>query len=338
MTDFIAGLPKAELHLHIEGSLEPEMMFALAERNNIPLPYTDVEALRAAYRFTRLQDFLDLYYQGMSVLLTEEDFYDLTLAYLRRVAQDNVRHTEIFFDPQGHTGRGIAFATAFEGIEKALRDGERELGITSKIILCFLRHLPAEAAMKTLHEALPYRERIVGVGLDSSEKGHPPAKFKAVFDEARAAGFLAVAHAGEEGPPDYVRSALEDLQVARIDHGNRALEDPDLVLELARRQMPLTVCPLSNLRLRVVEDMTAHPLKMMLDRGIMVTVNSDDPAYFGGYVNDNYRAVRQALGLTDAELALIARNSFAASFLDGTTKARYIAELDSYVASGGVSS
>ncbi|MGF1594372.1 MAG: adenosine deaminase [Kiloniellaceae bacterium] len=333
MTDFIAGLPKAELHLHIEGTLEPEMMLHLAARNGVPLPYTDVEAVRAAYNFTDLQDFLDLYYQGMSVLRSEQDFYDLTLAYLRRVARDNLRHTEIFFDPQGHTERGVAFETVLDGIDRALADGARELGITSGIILCFLRHLSAEAAMQTLEQALPYRDRIVGVGLDSSEQGHPPEKFKEVFDRARAEGFRAVAHAGEEGPPAYIRSAMDDLKVERIDHGVRALEDPDLVLELARRRLPLTVCPLSNIRLCVFDDMTAHPLKMMLDRDLMVTVNSDDPAYFGGYMNDNYIAVRQALGLTDAELALIARNSFEASFLDAETKARYLAEVDDYVVS-----
>ncbi|MEQ9609328.1 MAG: adenosine deaminase [Kiloniellaceae bacterium] len=333
INDFIAGLPKAELHLHIEGSLEPEMMVALAERNGVRLPYADVDAVRAAYNFTSLQDFLDLYYQGMAVLQTEQDFYDLTLAYLRRVAQDNVRHVEIFFDPQGHTDRGIAFATVFEGIEKALRDGADELDITAGIILCFLRHLPAEAAMATLEEALPYRDRIVGVGLDSSEQGHPPAKFQAVFERARAEGFHAVAHAGEEGPPAYIWSALDDLKVERIDHGVRALEDPDLMLELARRRTPLTVCPLSNIRLCVFDDMTAHPLKMMLDRGLMATVNSDDPAYFGGYMNDNYYAVRQALGLTNEELTLIARNSFEASFLDNATKARYIAEVETYAQS-----
>jgi adenosine deaminase len=332
VNDFIAGLPKAELHLHIEGSLEPEMMVALAARNGVALPYADVEEVRAAYSFTRLQDFLDLYYQGMSVLQHEQDFYDLTLAYLRRVAKDNVRHVEIFFDLQGHTERGIAFETVFQGIERALKDGEKELGITWKIILCFLRHLSAEAAMATLEQALPYKDRIVGVGLDSSENGHPPAKFKAVFDRARAEGFLAVAHAGEEGPPDYVWSALNDLHVSRVDHGNRALEDPELVLELAKRKMPLTVCPLSNLRLCVVDDMTAHPLKMMLDRGLMVTVNSDDPAYFGGYMNDNYAAVRQALALSNAELALIARNSFEAAFLDDATKAKYVAEVEGYMA------
>jgi adenine deaminase len=331
VTDFIAGLPKAELHLHIEGTLEPEMMLSLAERNRVPLPYADVEAVRAAYSFGNLQDFLDLYYQGMSVLRTERDFYDLTLAYLRRAARDNLRHTEIFFDPQGHTERGIAFETVLEGIHGALADGGRELGITSRIILCFLRHLSAEAAMTTLTQALPYRDRIVGVGLDSSEQGHPPEKFKEVFDRARAEGFRAVAHAGEEGPPAYVWAAMDELKVERIDHGVRALEDPDLMLELARRRMPLTVCPLSNVRLRVFDDMTAHPLKMMLDRGLMVTVNSDDPAYFGGYVNDNYAAARQALGLTDDELALIARNSFEAAFLDAETKARYVGAVNDYV-------
>lgn len=334
LDDFIRGLPKAELHLHIEGSLEPEMMFALAERNGVALPYADVEDLRAAYRFTRLQDFLDLYYRGMSVLRTEQDFYDLTLAYLSRAARDNVRHAEVFFDPQGHTGRGIAFETVLDGIDRALKDGETQLGVTSRLILCFLRHLSAEAAMQTLEQALPHRDRIVGVGLDSSEQGHPPAKFKAVFDRARAAGFLPVAHAGEEGPPEYIWSALDDLQVRRIDHGVRALEDPDLMAELARRRMPLTVCPLSNVRLRVFDDMTAHPLKMMIDRGLVVTVNSDDPAYFGGYVNDNYYAVRQALALSDDELAMIARNSFGAAFLDDATMEKYIAEVDAYVASG----
>jgi adenosine deaminase len=330
--DFIAGLPKAELHLHIEGSLEPEMMFALAQRNGVMLPYGDVKAVRAAYNFSNLQDFLDLYYQGMSVLLTEQDFYDLTLAYLRRVAKDSVRHVEIFFDPQGHTDRGVAFESVLGGIERALKDGEAEFGITSKIILCFLRHLSAEAAMATLDQAMAYKDRIVGVGLDSSEKGNPPAKFKAVFDRARAAGFLTVAHAGEEGPPEYVWSALTDLQVSRIDHGNRALEDAALVKELAARKMPLTVCPLSNLKLCVVEDMKQHPLRRMLDAGLMVTLNSDDPSYFGGYMNDNYRAVQQALDLSNAELALIARNSFVASFVDDATKAKYLAEVEAYVA------
>ncbi|WP_422368917.1 adenosine deaminase [Pelagibius sp.] len=334
VSDFITALPKAELHIHIEGSLEPEMMFALAGRNGVKLPYDSVEALRAAYRFANLQEFLDLYYQGMSVLLTEEDFYDLTLAYLRRAAKDNVRHTEIFFDPQGHTGRGVAFATVFNGIHRALRDGERELGVSSEIILCFLRHLPAADAMATLEEAMDYRQHIVGVGLDSSENGHPPELFTEVFAKARDAGFLAVAHAGEEGPPAYVWGALNALAVDRIDHGNRALEDPALVAELAARRMPLTVCPLSNLCLGGVKDLSGHPLRAMLDHGLFVTLNSDDPAYFGGYVNENYRATQQALGLSDAELGQIARNSFEASFLDDKTKAARIAEVDVYLNGG----
>ena len=331
MSDFVSGLPKAELHLHIEGSLEPEMMFALARRNAVTLPYDSVEALRAAYRFGNLQDFLDLYYRGMSVLLKAEDFHDLTLAYLRRAAADGVRHAEVFFDPQGHTGRGVAFDTVFQGIHRALRDGEQELGVSAKLILCFLRHLPAEDAMATLEEAVDYRGAIVGVGLDSTENGHPPEKFAGIFERARAAGFRTVAHAGEEGPPAYVWGALRALAVDRIDHGNRALEDPALVRELARRRMPLTVCPLSNLRLGGVRTMAEHPLKTMMDQGLCVTVNSDDPAYFGGYVNDNYRAVRDALGLSEAELAQIARNSFEASFLDSETKTAHLAAVDAYV-------
>jgi len=334
VTDFIASLPKAELHIHIEGSLEPEMMFALAQRNGVSLPYDSVEAIRAAYRFSNLQDFLDLYYQGMSVLREEQDFYDLTLAYLSRVAADGVKHVEIFFDPQAHTARGVAFETVLDGIHRALGAGERQFGITAKLILCFLRHLPAEDALATLEQAMEHRDRIVGVGLDSSENGYPPELFVEVFARARAAGFRAVAHAGEEGPPAYVRGALEALQVDRIDHGNRALEDEDLVAELAERRMPLTVCPLSNLRLRGVTDMKEHPLKTMLDKGLFVTVNSDDPSYFGGYVNDNYRAVQQALGLSDSVLAEIARNSFAASFLDDEAKAARIAEVDAYVNGG----
>ncbi|WP_420346217.1 adenosine deaminase [Pelagibius sp.] len=334
MTDFIASLPKAELHIHIEGSLEPEMMFALAQRNGVSLPYDSVEAIRAAYSFANLQDFLDLYYQGMSVLRTEQDFHDLTLAYLTRVAADGVKHVEIFFDPQAHTARGVAFETVLDGIHSALQEGERRFGVTSKLILCFLRHLPAEDALATLEQAMDHRDRIVGVGLDSSENGYPPELFTEVFAKARAAGFRAVAHAGEEGPPAYVRGALEALQVDRIDHGNRALEDENLVAELAERRMPLTVCPLSNLRLCGVTDMKQHPLKTMLDKGLFVTVNSDDPSYFGGYVNDNYRAVQQALGLSDAVLAEIARNSFAASFLDDEAKAARIAEVDAYVNGG----
>lgn len=333
MTDlgpFIAGLPKAELHIHIEGSLEPEMMFALARRNGVSLPYVSVEAVRAAYSFSNLQDFLDLYYQGMSVLLHERDFYDLTMAYLRRAAAQNVRHAEIFFDPQGHTERGIAFKTAIDGIWRALRDGERELGITSALIMCFLRHLDEASAERTLDESLPWRDRIVGVGLDSSEKGHPPSKFQRVFARARSLGLLAVAHAGEEGPADYVKEALDLLQVSRIDHGNRALDDPALVTRLAREKMPLTVCPLSNTRLCVVKDMAEHPLRRMLQAGLMATVNSDDPAYFGGYMNENFLAVQQALGLSREEIVTLAGNGFRAAFCDEATRQRYLTELDAY--------
>lgn len=334
MTDlsrFIAGLPKAELHIHIEGSLEPEMMFALARRNGVGLPYASVEAVRAAYSFSNLQDFLDLYYRGMSVLLHEQDFYDLTMAYLRRAAAQNVRHTEIFFDPQGHTERGIAFETAIDGIWRALRDGERELGITSALIMCFLRHLDEASAERTLDEAMPWRDRIVGVGLDSSEKGHPPSKFQRVFARARSLGLLAVAHAGEEGPAEYVKEALDLLRVVRIDHGNRALDDPALVARLAREKMPLTVCPLSNTRLCVVKDMAEHPLRRMLQAGLTATVNSDDPAYFGGYMNENFIAVQQALDLSREEIVTLARNGFRAAFCDETAKHRHLAGLDDYL-------
>ncbi|MCH8154071.1 MAG: adenosine deaminase [Proteobacteria bacterium] len=329
---FIERLPKAELHLHIEGTFEPELMFAIARRNGIELPYGSVAELRAAYEFESLRDFLDIYYQGMNVLRTERDFYDLTWAYLERARAENVLHAEIFFDPQAHSGRGVAFATVIEGLHRALEDGAAKLGISAKLIPCFLRDLPAEDAMATLEEALAYKDSIVAVGLDSTELGHPPAGFREVFDRARAEGLLTVAHAGEEGPPEYVRQALDLLRVARIDHGNRALEDPALVARLAREGVPLTLCPLSNLRLKVVEDLTAHPLKEMLDAGLRVTVNSDDPAYFGGYVNENYRAVQEALGLTDEDLGQIARNSFEAAFLDAPEKQALIARLDDALA------
>jgi adenosine deaminase len=325
---FIAGLPKAELHIHVEGSLEPEMMLALARRNGVALRYGSVEEVRGAYRFANLQDFLDLYYQGMSVLLEEQDFYDLAMAYLRRAAVQNVRHVEMFFDPQGHTGRGVAFKTVIDGLWRALRDGERELGITSVLIMCFLRHLDEVDAQRTLDEALPWRDRLVGVGLDSSEKGQPPAKFERVFARARGMGLLAVAHAGEEGPPDYVRQALDLLKVSRIDHGNRALEDRDLTARLAREKMPLTVCPLSNMRLCVVPDLAAHPLRRMLQAGLVATVNSDDPAYFGGYINENFLAVQQALALTREEIVTLVGNGFHAAFCDDITKQRHLAELD----------
>lgn len=332
---FIEGMPKAELHIHIEGSLEPEMMFALAQRNGVSLPYTTVEAVRAAYQFGDLQDFLDLYYQGMSVLRVEQDFYDLATAYLRRAKAQNVRHCEIFFDPQGHTDRGVAFRTVIDGLSRALADGERELGITSALILCFLRHLDEASAERTLDEALPWRDRFIGVGLDSSEKGNPPSKFQRVFARARSLGFKAVAHAGEEGPAEYVRQALDLLQVDRIDHGNHALDDPDLVARLVREKKPLTVCPLSNLRLRGVPDMKAHPLRRMLRAGLVATVNSDDPAYFGGYVNENYLAVRRALDLSRDEIVTLARNGFEAAFCSEATKVSHLLALNDYCLSRG---
>jgi adenosine deaminase len=328
---FIEGLPKAELHLHIEGTLEPEMMIELAERNRVPLAYHSLEELRNAYEFENLQSFLDLYYQGMAVLLSEQDFYDLTSAYLKTARGESVRHAEIFFDPQAHTGRGVAFATVIDGIHRAQRDAERDLGITSKLIMCFLRDLDAQSAMKTLDEALAYRDRIVGVGLDSAEVGHPPSKFAAVFETARGHGFLPVAHAGEEGPASYVAEALDVLQVVRIDHGIRSLDDAALVERLVAAQTPLTVCPLSNVKLRVVENMAMHPIKEMLAGGLFVTVNSDDPPYFGGYVNENYRAIQEVLNFTDEDLAQLARNSFQASFLDPEEKTAHIAAIDAYM-------
>ncbi|MEJ8569715.1 adenosine deaminase [Elongatibacter sediminis] len=326
----IADLPKAELHMHIEGSLEPEMMFELAQRNGVDLPYADVEAVRAAYSFDCLQDFLDLYYRGMSVLQTEQDFHDLTWAYLQRCRHDNVVHTEIFFDPQGHTSRGVAFATVFEGIWSALLRGEAELGITSRMILCFLRHLDEEDALRTLDEAEPFLDRIIGVGLDSSEVGHPPSKFQRVFDQAGDRGLKRVAHAGEEGPPEYVREAVEGLRVDRIDHGNRSLEDPALVEALVKMNMPLTVCPQSNLRLAVVKDMAEHPIRRMLELGLHVTVNSDDPAYFGGYVNDNFNALVEAVDLGREEILTLVRNSFEASFLPEVERAVHLAAVDEH--------
>jgi adenine deaminase len=327
---FIAGLPKAELHLHIEGSLEPELMFELAQRNGVAIPFANVEEVRAAYAFSNLQDFLDIYYQGMGVLHTEQDFHDLTAAYLARADADNVRHVEIFFDPQGHTERGVAFATVIAGITRALDDAKAQHGITSKLIMCFLRHLSEAEAEATLDEALPWLGRIDGVGLDSSEVGHPPSKFERVFARARGLGLKVVAHAGEEGPPEYVREALDILKVDRIDHGNRSLEDPALVARLAAEGMTLTVCPLSNLKLCVVDDIAAHPLRTMLDAGLKATVNSDDPSYFGGYVGANYLAVADALDLSKTELVTLAQNSFTGSFLDDAAKARHLAAIDAY--------
>jgi adenine deaminase len=330
MTGFIEGLPKAELHLHIEGTIEPETLFRLAARNGVKLPYDSVDSLRAAYEFTNLQDFLDLYYQGMAVLQTRQDFYDVTWAYLEKARAQSVLHAEIFFDPQGHTSRGVAFETAFEGVWRALEDGRERLGIGSRLIPCFLRDRDADEAMATLDDLLRYRDRIVAVGLDSAERGNPPRKFKEVFDRARSEGLLTVAHAGEEGPADYICEALDLLHVARIDHGNHALDDPALVERLVRARMPLTLCPLSNLRLRVIDDMRRHPLRTMLEKGLLVTVNSDDPAYFGGYINENYTAVQQALGLSNDALAELARNSFNAAFLSEEEKRAHAGRIDDY--------
>ena len=321
----IARLPKAELHIHIEGSIEPEMMLALAARNAVALPYADAGALRRAYRFAKLQDFLDLYYRGMSVLRTERDFFDLALAYFKRSAAQGLRHAEIFFDPQAHTARGVDFETVLGGLVRAQKTARAEYGITSRLIMCILRHLTEADAERTLDQALAHRDKILGIGLDSSELGHPPRKFKRVFARARQAGFRLVAHAGEEGPPAYVWQAIDELGVERIDHGNRALEDKALVRRIVRDRLALTVCPLSNLRLRVVKDLKRHPLKRMLDLGIRATVNSDDPAYFGGYVGDNFAAVAGKLGLTGGEIATLACNGFDASFLPDREKKRFLA-------------
>jgi adenine deaminase len=327
---FLQGLPKAELHLHIEGTLEPELAFRLARKHGVVLPYGSVEELRAAYQFTDLQSFLDIYYAGASVLRDADDFHALTEAYLRKAHEQGVVHVEIFFDPQTHAERGIAVRTVLEGITRALREAEEEFGITHRLILCFLRHLSAADALRTLEEALPYKEAIAAVGLDSSEKGHPPAKFTAVFDRARRAGLAAVAHAGEEGPPEYIYEALDLLKVKRIDHGVRCEEDPRLVDRLVRERMPLTVCPLSNVKLNVFHGIEAHNIKRLLERGLCVTVNSDDPAYFGGYLLENFLAIEGGLGLTRAELTALARNSFEASFLESSAKRHWLAAVDAY--------
>ncbi len=334
LDSFIAGLPKAELHMHIEGSLEPEMMFALARRNRVSIPFASVEQIRAAYSFSRLQDFLDIYYQGADVLRTEEDFRDLALAYFDRAAADRVVHAEIFFDPQTHTARGIPFAVAAEGLLAGMREAEARHGLTSKLILCFLRHLSEEDAFETLKAAEPWLDRITAVGLDSSELGHPPEKFARVFAAAGERGLKRVAHAGEEGPPDYVTQALDLLRIDRLDHGNRALEDAGLTERLAREAMTLTVCPLSNLKLCVVDDLSEHPIARMLRLGLRATVNSDDPAYFGGYVNDNYRAIAGLL--TRDEIVTLARNSFLGSFLDQEDIASHLAAVEAYAAKFGI--
>lgn len=331
MKSLIRRIPKAEVHLHIEGTLEPELMMKLAQRNGIEIPYTSVAEIRHAYDFSDLQSFLDIYYAGAQVLIEEQDFYDLTWGYLERAATDNVRHVEIFFDPQTHTERGIDFRTVINGICSALQDGESRLGITFEVIMCFVRHLSAADAMATLEEALPHKNRIRAVGLDSSEVGHPPAKFTEVFDRARDEGFLTVAHAGEEGPPEYIWEALDLLKVERIDHGVRSLEDPALVERLATERIPLTVCPLSNIKLGVFDTLEEHNLKKLLDAGLCVTINSDDPAYFGGYIGENFLQTQQALELSAEEIVTLAKNSFAASFLSDEGKNRHIAELDQII-------
>ena len=332
LTQLIREIPKAELHLHIEGTLEPEMMLLLANRNGIELPYAGVDKIRQAYNFSNLQSFLDIYYAGAQVLKEKQDFYDLTWAYLERAAEDNVRHVEIFFDPQTHTERDVGFATVVDGVHSALRDGQSRLGITFRLIMCFLRHLSAAEAMTTLVEALPYRDRIHAVGLDSSEVGHPPAKFVEVFDRARDEGFLTVAHAGEEGPPEYIREALDLLKVERIDHGVRCLEDPVLVERLVAEQIPLTVCPLSNVKLRVFDTLEQHNLGQLLQAGLCATINSDDPAYFGGYIGENYLRTQKALKLNEADIRALTRNAFTASFLSEAEKQRHITELDRVMA------
>lgn len=327
LTEFISRLPKAELHLHIEGTFEPELMFKMAERNNIKLNYPSVADLREAYHFNQLQDFLNLYYAGTSVLLEEPDFYELTWEYLLKAKADNIVHTEIMFDPQAHTSRGVPFGKIVNGIHRAMIDGEAQLGISSRLIMSFLRHLSQEAAFTVLEESLPYRDWITAVGLCSSEKGNPPGKFEQVFARAREYGYLTVAHAGEEGPPENIWGALYLLHVSRIDHGNSSMLDNDLLETLAEIQVPLTICPLSNLRLRVVDQLANHPLKVMLHKGLRVTVNSDDPAYFGGYLNDNFIAVASALSLNKDEILQLVRNSFLSSFLPEDIQEKHLAIL-----------
>ncbi len=330
---FIEQIPKIELHMHIEGSLEPELMFRLAQTNKVDIPFKTVDDVRAAYKFTDLQSFLDIYYQGMNVLRTENDFYDLTMAYLTRAHNQNIVHTEIFFDPQGHTDRGIAFGTVINGIHRALDDGQKEFGISSKLIMCFLRHLDEQSALKTLEAAKPYRHLITGVGLDSSENGHPPSKFQNVFSEAGKQGYKRVAHAGEEGPAQYVWEALSLLNVDRIDHGNRSMEDDNLIDMLSDMGIGLTICPLSNTALCNVSDMKFHPLKNMLDRGVKVMVNSDDPAYFGGYMTENFKAVTNALNLDKDDIIKLSENAINVSFLSPYEKIQKHIALQDFIRS-----
>ena len=325
--ELIRALPKAELHVHIEGTFEPELMFSIAQRNQIDIPYKSVEEVKQAYNFHNLQSFLDIYYAGANVLIHEQDFYDLAWAYFEKCAEDNVVHTEMFFDPQTHTDRGIAFEVVLNGLQRACADAKAKLGITSHLIMCFLRHLSEEAAFKTLEQAIPFKDQIIGVGLDSSEVGHPPSKFERVFAKAREEGFLIVAHAGEEGPAEYVWEALDLLKVNRIDHGVRSEEDPKLMARLIAEKMPLTVCPLSNLKLCVVDDMADHNIRRLLQQGVHVTVNSDDPSYFGGYMNDNFIAIAESLDLTADELKTLAINSFEASFISDEEKLKWTNEI-----------
>ena len=332
MENFIKNLPKAELHLHIEGTFEPELMFEIAKRNKVDIPFDSVDELKKAYDFSCLQDFLDIYYQGAQVLLREQDFYDLTFAYLEKCAEQNVRHAEIMFDPQTHTDRGVSFDTVINGIHKACVAAQEKFGISTLLIMSYLRHLSEEAAFKTLEESLPYKEWITAVGLDSSEKGNPPSKFKRVFEASVDAGYIPLAHAGEEGDADYVWEALDLLKIVRIDHGNNSLQDESLVKEIIRRDLALTVCPLSNIALKVVDDLREHPLKRMMDLGLKVTVNSDDPAYFGGQVNQNFISVQQALDLDKNDICELARNSFRYSLLDQKMKDSYLSELEAYCA------
>jgi len=332
MQEFIRGLPKAELHLHIEGTLEPELAFRLAEKNRVALAYASAAQWRAAYRFSSLQSFLDLYYAGTQVLRDEQDFHDLTAAYLDKAHEQGIVHVELFFDPQAHTARGIAFGCVLAGIQAALREAQRARGLTYRLIMCFLRHLSAEEAMQTLEQALPFKDAIAAVGLDSSEAGHPPSKFAAVFDRARREGWLTVAHAGEEGPPSYIYEALDILRVRRIDHGVRCEQDPELLGRLRRERIPLTVCPLSNVRLKVFDSIEQHNLGRLLEHGLCVTVNSDDPSYFGGYLLENYLALQRGLGLSRAQLVLLARNSIEASFLAPADKRRWVAAIEAHVA------
>ncbi|MHA3982510.1 UNVERIFIED_CONTAM: Adenine deaminase [Trichonephila clavipes] len=325
--ELIRALPKAELHVHIEGTFEPELMFAIAQRNQIQIPYQSVEEVKQAYNFHNLQSFLDIYYAGANVLVHEQDFYDLAWAYFEKCAEDRVVHTEMFFDPQTHTERGVEFATVLAGLKRASTDAKEKLGISSQLIMCFLRHLSEEKAFETLEQALPFKDDIIAIGLDSSEVGHPPSKFERVFTKAREAGFLIVAHAGEEGPPEYIWEALDLLKVNRIDHGVRSEEDERLMTRLIAEKMPLTVCPLSNLKLCVVKDMGEHNIRRLLQKGVHVTVNSDDPSYFGGYMNDNFVAIQQALDLSNDELKQLAINSFEASFISDEEKQKWIAEV-----------